>query len=128
MLKKNMEKFIRYSFTVMVCFVLVVSCKTSQTPNTINNPAQTIKVSLYSIGTGIDAKAEGVVQFTIDKYQKKGLDLTYIVHHWGREGEKNYCINAEKLKVDDYKQLLNDLKTDLKDLQVHIYESQPCVE
>lgn len=123
-----MEKFIRYSAIFIGCLFLVVSCKIKQSTIPINNPDQTIKVSLYSIGTGIDKKAEGVVQFSIAKYQKKGLALTYIVHHWGREGEKDYCIHAEKLNAADYKQLLNDLQTDLKDMQVHIYEKQACVE
>ncbi len=123
-----MEKYIRYSLIVVSCWFFIISCKTSQTNTIINNPDQTIKVSLYSIGTGIDIKAEGVVQFIIDKYQKKGLDLTYIVHHWGKEGEKNYCINAQKLKTEDYKLFLNELKINLKDRQIHIYEKQVCVE
>src|SRR5688572_9481722 len=126
MQKKSMEKFIRYNILVVGFLFLSVGCKTTQTTTVTNNPDQIIKISLYSIGAGIDRNAETIVQHTIARYQKKGFDFTYIVTHWGREGEKDYCIDAQKLKTADYKELLTEFQTLLKDMQVHVYEKHPC--
>jgi hypothetical protein len=123
-----MEKFIRYSIIFVSCWLVIVGCKTSKSAITTVNSDQTIKVSLYSIGAGIDRNAEAIVQNTISKYQQKGLDFTYVVNHWGREGEKDYCIQAQKLKAEDYKKLLNEIQTSLKDLQVHVYENHACTD
>ena len=128
-----MEKFIRYkniylktAIALLSCLIVLLSCKTKQPVTATVNPDQIIKISLYSKGEGIDRKAEGIIQYIISKYQKKGFDFTYVVTHWGREGEKDYCIDAQKLKAEDYRQLLNEIQASLKDMQVHIYEKHPC--
>ena len=121
-----MEKFIRYSL-ITAFLLLIVSCKTIQ-PSTKENPDQFFKISLYSVGTGIDKEAEAVVINTINKYKKKGYDFEYTMNHWGREGEKNYCIFGPKLTADQYNQILDEIKSLLKDRQAHIYEKQACPE
>jgi hypothetical protein len=123
--KKNMGKFIRYNIVVVV-LLLVISCKTTQATST-ENPDQYFKVSLYSIGTGIDHEAEAIVINTIDKYKKKGFDISYTTSSWGREGEKDYCIQAEKLKPEAYKQLFDEISTLLKDKQAHVNKKQECI-
>src|SRR5687767_14494249 len=112
MLKKNMGKFIRYSFFLIVW--VAFGCKTTQ-QIVKENPDQYFKISLYSIGTGIDKEAEAVVINTINKYKKKGYDFEYVMNHWGREGEKHYCIFGQKLTLDQYSQILDEMKSLLKD-------------
>ncbi len=121
-----MEKFIRYSFAAGF-FLLVISCKTTQ-PLVKENPDQYFQVSLYSIGTGIDHEADAIVINTIEKYKKKGYPFDHVMTHWGKEGEKHYCIYGQKLSSNQYKEILDEMKSLLKDRLVHVREKQGCPE
>lgn len=121
-----MERSIRYN--CLIIFLLgfsLLSCKIQKQPD-FNNPDQYFKVSMYSIGTGIDHEAENAVVNTIDKYTKKGHYIGYARVQWGREGETDYCFTLQKLDPTVYKEFLGELSSLLKNKQVHITEKDPC--
>jgi hypothetical protein len=120
--KKNMEKFIRYSF---VFLLLIAGCKVSQPEDKVY-PKQQFLVSLYSIGTGTDQEAEAIIINTTDKYKKQGYPIAYSTHHWGKEGETDYCFQLGHLEPKNYDKFFNELSDLLKGKQVHIRQNQSC--
>ena len=121
-----MQISIHYKLYALLLGVLWLgSCKTVQLQGTAD---QYFTVSLYSKGTGIEQEAKNVVTNTIEKYTKKGYDISYTSVSWGREGEVDFCFQLQKLEPKVYHAFLDELTRLLKDKQVYINEKVPCRE
>jgi hypothetical protein len=86
-------------------------------------------VSFYSIGSGIDRPVAQEFDYLVKDFQEQfGEDFIAERVSWGREGEIDYCIQLEKLKLvakDSFKNRANVILK--KTERVHSKENAPCI-
>jgi len=81
-------------------------------------------VSFYSIGQGIDLKANDEFVKFLDSYQKK---ISYTPTHWGREGEIDYCLALTELSASEQTEFVKKANEILsKSNLVHQKENAKC--
>jgi len=95
------------------------------------NPTDSIMafiVSFYSIGEGIDRGMPDKLKTFTDAFGKKNnLDLEYVLTHWGREGETDYCFTLKGLSESQVADFKTGVREELKSAEhVHYLENQPC--
>ena len=100
----------------------------SQPINTSSTPkeGETVRfvVSFYSIGQGIDGKANDEFVKFLDSYPKK---IAYEPKHWGREGEIDYCLALSELSSAEQLEFVKKANTILgKSKLVHQNENVKC--
>lgn len=89
--------------------LLFVSCKTEE--KVINNKSEVsqtnnIKVSFISIGSGIDKNGIKQLESLISQFESNNkVKLNIYIKSWGREGEKDYCIDCSAISSDKKKEL-----------------------
>lgn len=101
---------------------------TPQPINTTTTPKEetTIRyvVSFYSIGQGIDGKANDEFVKFLDSYAKK---ISYTPAHWGREGEIDYCLALTELSAAEQTEFVKKANELLaKSKLVHQKENTKC--
>lgn len=86
-------------------------------------------VSFYSIGSGIDRPVAQEFDYLVKDFQEQfGEDFIAERVGWGREGEIDYCIQLDKLKLaakDTFKNRANAILK--KTERVHSKENAPCI-
>lgn len=86
-------------------------------------------VSFYSIGSGIDRPVAQEFDYLVKDFQEQfGEDFIAERVSWGREGEIDYCIQLDKLKLaakDTFKNRANAILK--KTERVHSRENAPCI-
>ena len=87
-----------------------------------------LTVSFYSIGEGIEsAQVEKFEHFLSSFRQKSGKGIPSEKVSWGREGERDYCLNLSELSASDKTKFIQDVKEELKSAKlVHFSENSPC--
>jgi hypothetical protein len=85
-------------------------------------------VSLYSIGSGIDGKAQEKLRGFIDSFEKKiSRKVEFTVIHWGREGEADYCFPLKGLSSSEAADFISGAKEALKSSEhIHFDQDKPC--
>ncbi len=82
-------------------------------------------VSFYSVSSGIDLKGNEDFEKLLSAYPKK---IAYEPTHWGREGEKDYCLKLSELSTAEQADFVKKAKELLsKSTLVHINENSDCV-
>ncbi|HWY38937.1 MAG TPA: hypothetical protein VNY73_10285 [Bacteroidia bacterium] len=83
-------------------------------------------LSFISKGGGIDYKAHEKIKDFIEKYPKKPA---FAVHHWGREGEVDYCLHLKELSAKEQVTFVEEIKKliDNQDM-VLVQENQAYVK
>ena len=103
--------------------LLFISCKqeenliksTSEKPQTSN-----IKVSFISIGSGIEKSGTKNLEGLISEFEQNNqLKLIVSIKNWGREGEKDYCIDCSNLS--------NERKIELKQSIDNMFQSSKLI-
>jgi hypothetical protein len=79
-------------------------------------------VSFISKGSGIDKNAINKFKTFLDEYNSNAKKpVTFLVKSWGREGEKDYCINSNS------KEFVDKVKLAMKGFElVRIKENTLC--
>jgi hypothetical protein len=79
-------------------------------------------VSFISKGSGVDKNAINTLKTFIDEYNTNSKKpVTYLVKSWGREGEKDYCINESN------KEFIDKVKSAMQSFElVRIKENSTC--
>ena len=85
--------------------VLFISCK--QTKNSIKTPPinvskeNNIKVNFISIGSGIEKNGIQKLETLISQFETdNNVDLILVKKEWGREGEKECCIDCSAISAN----------------------------
>jgi hypothetical protein len=81
-------------------------------------------VSFISKGSGVDKNAINKLKTFLDDYNSNSKKpVTYLVKSWGREGEKDYCINESN------KEFIDKVKSAMQGFGlVRIKENSVCRE
>jgi hypothetical protein len=85
-------------------------------------------VSFYSPGDGIDIiAAENFEAFLNNEKQNSSGRISYLRVNWGREGERDYCVELKGLTVAEeeiFDKAMRELLS--KATKVNIYRHYPC--
>jgi hypothetical protein len=98
--------------------LLFFSCK--QEEKLIKNKTElsqtnNIKVSFISIGFGIEKTGIQKLESLISEFEKSNnLKLTVSVKNWGKEGEKNYCIDCSIISIEKKQKLKQSIEDTFK--------------
>lgn len=98
--------------------LLFFSCK--QEEKLIKNKIElsqtnNIKVSFISIGFGIEKTGIQKLESLISEFEKSNnLKLTVSINNWGREGEKNYCIDCSIISIEKKQSLKQSIEDTFK--------------
>ena len=123
-------RLILFSIFISIFFI---QCKSTKN-NTVNKEITPIDsvvtykavVSFFSKGSGVDSdKFSKTKQLLITYSEKSDCGISYTLATWGREGEKDFCINAQSKKC--YNSLISEIKilTQESD-RVRITENASC--
>ena len=63
-------------------------------------PPQAISLSFISTGSGIDTQAYDRVETVIQEELDANTVLTYVVQPWGREGERDVCVQLNSVEAN----------------------------
>lgn len=129
---------------IILFSIFLSACKVSKDPistNTQDSNSNTstaeenlkesniLKVSFYSIGSGIQHNAVSGFKSIIDDFEiQHKISVEYTTKNWGREGEIDYCIDLNKMRKDLRPLFINITRERLDGYQVHIYENSVCGE
>lgn len=98
--------------------LLFLSCK--QEENLVKNKSEitqtsNIKVSFISIGSGIEKSGIQKLESLISDFeQSNNLKLTVSIKNWGREGEKDYCIDCSIISIEKKQKLKQSIEDSFK--------------
>lgn len=104
--------------------------KTSSTKTTSKTSSstqlKTLVVSFISMGSGIDFKAVPDFEQTLKEFNASHKDgVKHTMKTWGREGERDYCFQAEIPKnLEDFTTLLKEKYKENK--RILIKENATC--
>ena len=89
-----------FKITVLSLPLLLLSCKSKKAAEGSNDSASnktTLVIDLISKGSGIDRNAFKAIEDQVNEVvARKECKMESTLIPWGREGEKQFCINAEK--------------------------------
>ncbi|MBU3661287.1 MAG: hypothetical protein FGM14_15560 [Flavobacteriales bacterium] len=94
--------------------LLFLSCK--QEGNLVKSKSEilqinNIKVSFISIGSGIEKTGIQKLESLISDFEQSNqLELFVSVKSWGKEGEKDYCIDCSKITNEKKNQLKQSIE------------------
>lgn len=78
-----------------------------------------IKVSFISIGSGIEKSGIQKLESLISNFeQSNNLKLTVSIKNWGREGEKDFCIDCSEISSDKKEELKVSIETLFKESKI----------
>ncbi|MFZ9976466.1 MAG: hypothetical protein ACO3GR_00050 [Candidatus Kapaibacteriota bacterium] len=88
-----------------------------------------LRVSFFSIGSGIDRKTrQDFDRFIKEFEQKNNVSILLDKATWGKEGEIDYCINLNNLSTELQEQFISSTKDKTKDSKlVRLYENTKCI-
>lgn len=88
-----------------------------------------LRVSFFSIGSGIDRKTrQDYDRFIKEFEQKNNVSILLDQATWGKEGEIDYCINLNNLSTELQEQFIRSTKDKTKDSKlVRLYENTKCI-
>ena len=98
--------------------LLFLSCK--QEENLVKNNSEipqtnNIKVSFVSIGSGIEKTGIQKLESLISEFEQiYNLKLTVSIKNWGREGEKDYCIDCSIISIEKKQKLKQSIEDKFK--------------
>lgn len=110
-----------YFFSIFFLMLIVLfNCNAQKTnthpqaveqPNSQNPPVKKIKfaliISFTSHASGIDGEKYDAIMKYIQAYPKK---IVYKQYFWGREGERDICMNLKELKKSERKSFIDEIK------------------
>jgi Carboxypeptidase regulatory-like domain len=87
-----------------------------------------LRVSFYSIGSGVDGEARKSLNEYISSYEKaKAVKLAREEVQWGREGEIDYCLHLTEIAPKEQERVIGEIKALLKRAKfVRIEENVAC--
>jgi hypothetical protein len=113
-----------FSFVLLSCKQEESIYKNSESKAPLSN----LKVSFISIGSGIDNSGVQQLEQLISQFeQKQQVKLVTAVLNWGKEGERDYCIDCSSLSVEkksELKQSISELFLSRK--TIRITSDVPC--
>ncbi|MEY4110004.1 MAG: hypothetical protein RLZZ46_358 [Bacteroidota bacterium] len=129
----------RLSAIVLLAAVLILACSSFQqgkiaksSVKESENPGKTtesIRVSFFSRGEGINAPAREIFEKQLDKELKDEANLfEFKKSFWGREGETDYCITFNPKSTQKQKNKIKNWCKAFADSYDRIYvgENEPC--
>ncbi|GDX64494.1 hypothetical protein LBMAG35_13320 [Chlorobiota bacterium] len=87
-----------------------------------------LRVSFFSIGSGIDGKAKQEYEQYINEFQTIN-NVTIVLNKtsWGKEGEIDYCIKLAGLTKELQQEFIQSTKDKFKDSKrIRLYENTTC--
>lgn len=132
-----MKYIILFSIFLSACKVSKDPVSTNTQDSTTNNSttegnpkeSNILRVSFYSIGTGIQHNAVSGFKSIINDFEAQHkVTVEYRTKNWGREGEIDYCVDLNKMRKDLRPLFVNTTREKLDGYQVHIYENSVCGE
>ncbi|MCE2756082.1 MAG: hypothetical protein LW818_08865 [Ignavibacteriae bacterium] len=123
---------------LLLALSMLFACSSSrvQTGNTndtqyseINSDSlYALRVSFFSIGSGIDRKTrQDYDRFIKEFEQKNNVSILLDKATWGKEGEIDYCIKLNNLSTELQEQFIRSTKDKIKDSKlVRLYENTTC--
>ena len=94
----------------------------------VSDSIYALRVSFFSIGSGIDGKAKQEYEQYINEFQTIN-NVTIVLNKtsWGKEGEIDYCIKLNNLSTELQEQFIRSTKDKTKDSKlVRLYENTEC--
>ena len=128
----------KYTF-LFLALSMLFACSSSkvQTDNSTNGAQYSesdsdnvyaLRVSFFSIGSGIDRKTRlQYEQFIKEFEQKNKVSILLDTTTWGKEGEIDFCIKLTGLSIELQQQFIQSTKDKTKDSKlVRLYENTVC--
>jgi len=117
---------------------MLIACSSSkvQTDNShsdvhsinVSDSMYALRVSFFSIGSGIYGKAKQEYEQYINEFQTiNNVTIVLDKASWGKEGEIDYCIKLTGLTKELQQEFIKSTKTKFKDSKrIHLYENTTC--
>ncbi len=87
-----------YTILLLFFFACHSTKKNSETAQA-KTEASHLTISFISKGSGIDSKAFSEIKKMMEEFKK--CEVSYNIVNWGREGEKDICIQSNEQKCLD---------------------------
>ena len=104
------------------------SKRDGQYSETVSDSSYVLKVSFFSIGSGIDGKVRQEYERYINEFQTtNNVTIVFDKTSWGKEGEIDYCIKLTGLTKELQQEFIQSTKDKIKDSKrIRLYENTTC--
>ena len=108
----NLFKIIGVSLVALLAFTLISCncCKKASCAKTNKDGTYSLIMAFWSQSSGPDRKSHKAFNDYIDAIDNKDKKISIEKVSWGREGEKDYCINFLCIKKKERLKITADLK------------------